>query len=72
MNEKERMNRQFIKHTIYNIIAFTIIFLITGLIIYFMFKGITYSTVDNELINTANEYIELSNNQSRYGLDNGA
>ena len=71
MNEKERMNRQFIKHTIYNIIAFTIIFLITGLIIYFMFKGITYSTVDNELINTANEYIELSNNQSRYGLDNG-
>ena len=71
MNEKERMNRQFIKHTIYNIIAFTIIFLITGLIIYFMFKGITYSTVDNELINTANEYIELSNNQSRYGLDGG-
>lgn len=70
MNEKERMNKQFIKHTIYNIIAFTIIFLITGLIIYFMFKGITYSTVDNELINTANEYIELSNNQSRYGLNN--
>ena len=64
MNEKDRMNKQFLIHTIYIIIAFIIIFLMAGLLIFVMVRGITYSTVDKALYSTANEFVDLSNRYS--------
>lgn len=64
MNEKERMNKQFLIHTIYIIIAFIVIFLTAGFLIFVMVRGITYSTVDKALYSTANEFVNLSNKYS--------
>ncbi len=61
MNEKERMSKQFLTHTIYIIISFIIILLTAGSFIFLMVRGITYSTVDKALVETANEFVELSN-----------
>ena len=61
MNEKERMGKQFLTHTIYIIISFIIILLTAGSFIFLMVRGITYSTVDKALVETANEFVELSN-----------
>lgn len=45
-------------HMIYNLIAFALIFSVFGTIVVFMFKHITYSSLDRELINTANIFIQ--------------
>lgn len=58
MKDKEMLRKQLIIHIIYNLMAFAFIFSIFGIIIAFTFKYITYSTIDQELINTANIFIQ--------------
>ena len=58
MSEKDRLKKQFIKHIIYNICAFSIIFIAFGILVYFLIKNITYSTVDSNLQENAEKYYD--------------
>ena len=51
------LKKQLVIHMVYNLIAFAIIFSIFGLIVASMFKFITYSSLDKELLDTANVFI---------------
>jgi two-component system sensor histidine kinase CiaH len=66
MNEQDRFKVQLIKHMIYNIIAFSIIFLMFGFIACFMIKNLTFSSVDIELKESANTYIENQSNFNNF------
>ena len=61
MNEQDRFKGQIIKHTLYNISAFTIIFLIFGILVFFLVRNITFSSVDLTLKECANLYLETEN-----------
>lgn len=52
------LKKQLVIHMVYNLIAFAIIFSVFGLIVTFMFETITYSSIDKELIKTANIFIK--------------
>lgn len=58
MNEQETLKKQLINHMVYNWIVVASIFTIFGIIVIFMFNTITYSSLDKELIETANLFIE--------------
>lgn len=61
MSEQDRFKGQIIKHTLYNISAFTIIFLIFGILVFFLVRNITFSSVDLTLKESANLYLETEN-----------
>ena len=61
MSEQDRFKGQIIKHTLYNIFAFTIIFLIFGILVFFLVRNITFSSVDLTLKESANLYLETEN-----------
>lgn len=42
MEEQKELRDKLVKHVIYNIVGFTIIFVIFGIFIFFMVKNITY------------------------------
>ena len=52
MEEKEELRRKFIKHITYNIIGFMIIFVIFGIIVFLLVKGVTYGNVRAYLYET--------------------
>lgn len=52
------LKKQLVIHMVYNLIAFAIIFSIFGLIVASMFKFITYSSLDKQLLDTANVFIK--------------
>ena len=54
MNEQDRFKKQIVKHTLYNISAFAIIFLIFGILVFFLVRNITFSSVDLTLKECAN------------------
>jgi two-component system sensor histidine kinase CiaH len=66
MSEQERFKEQLIKHMIYNIIAFSIIFLMFGFIACFMIRNITFSSVDLELKKSAEIYTENQSNFNNF------
>lgn len=61
MNEQDRFKKQIVKHTLYNISAFAIIFLIFGILVFFLVRNITFSSVDLTLKECANLYLETEN-----------
>ena len=52
------LKKQLVIHMVYNLIAFALIFSVFGLIVAFLFETITYSSIDKELIKTANVFIK--------------
>ena len=68
MNEQDRFKKQLLKHTLYNICAFEIIFSIFGILIFCLVRNITYSSVDLTLKECADIYLEADNNLQ--GLSN--
>ncbi len=61
MNEQDRFKKQIVKHTLYNISAFAIIFLIFGILVFFLVRNITFSSVELTLKECANLYLETEN-----------
>lgn len=58
MKEQDTLRKQLVIHMVYNLIAFALIFSVFGLIVAFTFKYITYSSIDQQLIDTANTFIQ--------------
>ena len=54
MEEREELRRKFIKHITYNIIGFMVIFVIFGIIVFLLVKGVTYGNVKANLYETRN------------------
>lgn len=74
MKEQDALKKQLVVHMLYILAAFALIFSVFGMIIAFAFKYITYSSIDQELINTANVFIqdnEELENISDYFLKDG-
>lgn len=74
MKEQDALKKQLVIHMLYILAAFSLIFSVFGMIIAFAFKYITYSSIDQELINTANVFIqdnEELENISDYFLKDG-
>ena len=55
MREEVEIRRKFIKHILYNVCMFTLIFIIFGLFVFFMVKNIIYSSIDNDLYEAEKE-----------------
>jgi len=56
MNEQKIINKQLRKNMLFNLIAFSIIFSIFGLIIYGLVNVTIYKSADGELLNNRNKY----------------
>ena len=59
MKEQDTLRKQLLIHMFYNLVAFALIFSVFGMIIAFTFKYIIYSSIDQELINTAKIFIAI-------------
>lgn len=69
MNEQENLKKQLFTHMFYNLLVVASILTIFGILVIVMFNTITYSSLDKELIETANIYIEnekIMNDISQY------
>ena len=62
MSEQKIIKNQLIKNMMFNLIAFTIIFSIFGLVIYGQFSNSLYKSADEELLNSKNKLDFLENN----------
>ena len=60
MDEEEQVKKQLIKNMILNLITFSIIFYILGIVIYSKFSNFVYNSADNELQNAV---IQLEDSQ---------
>ena len=58
MSEQNTLKKQLITHMIYNLMAFALIFSVFGFMVASMFKYITYSSIDKELIKIAQLYMD--------------
>ena len=61
MDEQEHLKKQILKSMIYNIIAFAIIFCLFGIIMLIFIATITFSSVDNELEEAKEIFLEIPN-----------
>lgn len=71
MNEQENLKKQLFAHMFYNLLVVASILTIFGILVIVMFNTIIYSSLDKELIETANIYIEnekILNDISQYFL----
>lgn len=59
MEEQENLKIKLLKHIIYNIIGFAGIFIVCGLFIFLMVRGITYRGVNQELYESKRKILEL-------------
>ncbi len=55
MKEETEIRSKFIKHILYNVCVFIIIFIVFGLFVFFMVRNIVYSSIDNELLEAQKE-----------------
>ena len=60
MNEEIELKNSLIKHMVLNIVSFAIILSIFALFMFFIMKAVTYSNIDEELINAKNELVRIS------------
>ena len=58
MDEEKLLKKQFIIHIVYNMIAFAIIFIAFGIFMLFMVKNITFTSVDKQLKEAKNEFLD--------------
>lgn len=59
MEEKKALRRNLIRHTIYNLIAFSCIMLFFGVFVFVMVRSITYRNVDKTLLENMSSLKEL-------------
>lgn len=62
MEEEKLLKKQFILHIIYNMIAFSVIFIVFGFFMFAMIKNITFSSVDKQLHDAQNELNQINSN----------
>lgn len=55
MNEERKVKTQLIKNMILNLITFSIIFSILGIVIYSQFSNFVYNSADSELQNAVKQ-----------------
>lgn len=60
MEEQSELKNKLVKHVIYNIIGFTVIFVIFGVFIFLMVKMITYKNANIALIESKNQILQLN------------
>lgn len=63
MNEEEQVKKQLIKNMILNLITFSIIFYILGIVIYSQFSSYVYNSADSEL---QNAITQMRDNQRNF------
>ncbi len=59
MEEQKVLRRNLIRHIIYNIIGFSTIFILCGIFIFLMVRGITYRGIYQELYDSKRKILEL-------------
>lgn len=59
MKEEAEIRSKLLKHILYNVCVFIIIFMIFGLFVFFMVKNIVYSSIDNELLEAQKELTNM-------------
>lgn len=69
MEEQEVLKKKLLKHIIYNLIGFSIIFIIFGIFIFFLVSSITYSAVNNALYESKKQITELDSEKISLILD---
>lgn len=69
MEEQKSLKRKLIKHIIYNIIGFVIIFIVCGLFIFLMVRGITYKGINQELYDSKRKILELDTENMNIIID---
>lgn len=60
MEEQSVLRKHFIMHIVYNMIAFSFVFIIFGVFVFFMVRNITFSSVDKELIEAQNQFFNIN------------
>ena len=63
MNEEEQVKKQLIKNMILNLITFSVIFYILGIVIYSQFSSYVYNSADTEL---QNAITQIRDNQRNF------
>lgn len=69
MSEQKIIKKQLIKNMMFNLIAFTIIFSVFGLVIYGQFSNSLYKSADEELLNSQNRLDFLQDMNSKIVRD---
>ena len=59
MEEKEKIKRKITNHLVYNIIGFSTIFILFGIVIFLMIRSIVYNKIDEELMNSKKKIYEI-------------
>lgn len=70
MEEQEILRKNLYKHIIYNIIGFSVIFIICGIYIFLMVRGITYGGINRELYESKKKILELDKEKISVIIDN--
>ena len=60
MGEQQNLKRQFILHIMYNMIAFSTIFIIFGILMFLMVRNITFASSDNQLSEARNKFVNIT------------
>lgn len=60
MEEEKILRKQFILHIIYNMFAFSIIFIVFGIFVFFMVRNITFSSVDKQLKDAKQNFFDIN------------
>lgn len=60
MEEEKILRKQFILHIIYNMFAFSIIFIVFGIFVFFMVRNITFSSVDKQLNDAKQNFFDIN------------
>lgn len=68
MEEQEELKNKLLKHVFYNIVAFTIIFIIFGFFVFFMVKSMTYRNANMSLLESKNQILQLDEEKINFIL----
>ncbi len=60
MGEQQNLKKQFILHIMYNMIAFSTIFIIFGMLMFLMVRNITFASSDNQLSEARNKFVDIT------------
>ena len=60
VGEQANLKKQFILHIMYNMVAFSAIFAIFGMAMYVMVRNITFSSIDNQLKEAQNKFVNIN------------
>lgn len=69
MEEKSEVRLNLIKHIVYNLIGFAVIFIIFGIFIFFLVKNVAYSNINKSLYDSKNQLLEIDNERIDFIFD---